>query len=371
MDTDCIACKLGSSSTSIAPFRSTPDRARSDAGGSNPSSRRARSGSAHAEPPVKKARNDNPPPEPVPSGKWFTSTFNVKPLTHVDEGSGEASGDNSALKPPVTASSSATSVPKSAEWMQARITNLENALDASIAARNLAMSEQAVAVMAQQTEREARRQALAQKSAAEAAQSRAEVEQSRLLEELDKLRQQSSSKDSEELRNRLLGIEERMAEAHTALKESEGKYEGRIKQLEQDLEESQDQSHKLRIRNSQLEESRADTNAPQLKEAQEEVERLKAELATSQGQLQVAEQSFESLQRKYSKERRKHEVTKEKLGIYKKRYRDESLMSEQLRGSVPSALTALEELKAVACAMGLPSLDNLDSTRELKVEGQP
>ncbi|KAF8610715.1 hypothetical protein BDV93DRAFT_517808 [Ceratobasidium sp. AG-I] len=344
--------KVGSSSTSTAPSRSTPDRARSDVNNSNPGSRRARSSSAHAEPPLKKARKDAPPPAPLPSG------FN------------EASGSKLPQKPPVPTSSSATSVPRSAEWMQARIAKLENDLDASIAARNLAMSEQAVAVVAQQTEREARRQALAQKSAAEATLSRAEVEQSRLLAELDKSRQQTSSKDLESLRNQLVGVEEQMAIVQTALKQSEGKYEGRIKELEQELEESQDQSHKLRIRNSQLQESRGDADAPQLKEAQEEVERLKAELAASQEQHQSAERSFESLQRKYSKERRKHESTKEKLGLYKKRFREESLMSEQLRGSVPSALTALEGLKAVACAMGLPSLDSLGPARELKTEGE-
>lgn len=276
------------------------------------------------------------------------------------KGYGEASGSKAAPKP-VPASGPATPVPRSVEWMQARIAKLENDLDASIAARNLAMSEQAVAVVAQQTEREARRQALAEKSAAEAALSRAEVEQSRLLGELDKSRQPSSSKDLQDLRNQLLGVEGRMAEAQAALKESEGKHEGRIKQLEQELEESQDQAHKLRIQNSQLEEPRDDE--PQLMEARDEVERLNVELASTV-------QSLESLQRKYSKERRKHEATKEKLGIYKRRYQEESMMSEQLRGSVPSALTALEGLKAVAYAMGLPSLDNLDAAQELKTEGE-
>ncbi|CAE6420115.1 hypothetical protein ACGC1H_004859 [Rhizoctonia solani] len=268
-------------------------------------------------------------------------------------------GNNPSRTSLVTPNSTSTSksarapsaVPESPEWMRARIMQLESDLELASAARDLAVSEQRVAVIAHQAEQQARREAMAQKSAAEAAQSRAEAEQMRLRSELENAIPPNSipSREGENLEP------QRSAENADV--------------LERDLEETRNREHKLQLRRSHLESEleseleKASLGATPLDKANAEIDRLKSELALAQEQLGSTQRSLESLERKYSSTRRKYEISKEKLGTYKNRLENERSIVRKLQETLtPAAYKSLgathETLGEFLSAMGLPPVDD-------------
>ncbi|KAJ1310479.1 hypothetical protein OPQ81_007212 [Rhizoctonia solani] len=226
-----------------------------------------------------------------------------------------------------------SAVPESAEWMRAQIIQLESDLESARAARDLAVSEQHVVRIAHQAQQQARREAMVQKSAAEAAQSRAEAEQMRLESELKSIVSKKSRLSREEDSSDPLGSVE-----HT-------------KVLERDLEEMRHRQRKDQLRMSKLE--------SELEQAKAEIDRLKSDLASAQERQDSTQQSLESLQRKYSSTSRKYESSKERLGIYKSRLENERSIVKKLQETLtPAAYKSLgathETLGAFLSAMGLP-----------------
>lgn len=319
-----------------------------------PSSRRPPPSSTDDRPPPKRPRNDPPPPEPTPSG------------------SRASSNDGSALHRATRVKFSRTpsATPESTEWMRGRIAQLETELEAARAARDMAISEQNVALVAHEAEKQARREALAQKSAAEAAQARVEAEQARLLAGLGNAQ---PSKVVETLRIQLAAVEEKLKEAQDSLAEST-KADERIKALEAQLEEAQDQSHKLQIQKSELklllEEARSEAAQP---DKSAEVERLEAELGSAQEKLESTQKSLEAMQRKYSMKQGKYEATREKLGRYKARLQSENAIIKKLQETLtPAAYNSLgathQTLGAFLSAMGLPPIGDQEPKEEPKDE---
>ncbi|CAE6487964.1 unnamed protein product [Rhizoctonia solani] len=240
-----------------------------------------------------------------------------------------------------------SAVPESPQWMRARIMQLESDLESARATRDLAVSEQRVAVIAHRAEQQARREAMAQKSAAEAAQSRAEAEQMRLRSELEKAIPQNSTPSREEDNPEPQGSEE-VADV-----------------LERDLEETRDREHKLQLRKSHLESEleKANLGAITLEQANAEIDRLKSDLVLAQEQLGSTQRSLESLERKYSSTRRKYENSKEKLGTYKSRLENERSIVKRLQETLtPAAYKSLgathETLGEFLSAMGLPPVND-------------
>ncbi|KAG8742660.1 hypothetical protein FRC10_001143 [Ceratobasidium sp. 414] len=329
-----------SASVASPSSRLTPDLPRSQSQSPFPRSRRNYPEPSQAEPPMKKPRRASPCADPIASG------------------SNQASSSKHALDPTPTKSYAGSPIPPSTEWMQARIEQLEAQLGASNAARDVAVSEQAIMLRSYEAEQEARLEALAQKSAAEAAVSRANAEQARLLEELNKQRQESPEK----LRSQLKNVEAMLLEVRNS---TEGR-EALLKRREFELEEAQDDAHKLRIKLAQIEQ---DGPAPDalLQEARDEAEGLGKQLEEVQEELEGTRTALEKARMKYSSEKGKHKATKEKLAECKARLKSNSTMSEQLRNSAPAAL---EGLKAVISAMGLPPLRDLDQALTPKTESE-
>jgi DNA repair exonuclease SbcCD ATPase subunit len=339
--------------------RLPPERPRTERQSPTLRSRRDHSDHSQGEPPAKRPRKASPYAEPTPSGTFYIHLPIFHP-TNPQLGSNQASSSKHASNSEPAASHTTSPVPASTEWMRARIERLESELSASNASRDLAISEQAIAVISHQTERQARREALSQKSTVEAALSRAEAEQARLLAELEKPQQRGAPEEMDRLRGQLEAVEAKLSE----IGQSAGEREARIKKLELELEETQDEAHKLRIQKAQLEQSETEPG-PLLQETREEVERLTTELAEAQEQLECTHQALEKAHLKYSNERSKHKVTKEKLADYKTRFQDNSTISEQLRDTAPAAF---ETLKAVMCAMGLPPIQDQDQVLTPKTE---
>ncbi|CUA72204.1 hypothetical protein RSOLAG22IIIB_00867 [Rhizoctonia solani] len=268
---------------------------------------------------------------------------------------GESAGTNENNSPPVASSSSKyvrtpSTVPESTEWMNARIMQLESELESARAARDLAISEQRVAVIAHQAEQQARREAMAEKSAAEAAQSRAEAEQMRLRSELENLTSQKSMPPAEGDNLALLG--------------SDGHAE-----VLGDLKKAGDQEHKIQLRRSHLESEleKAKSGATPLDKANTEIDRLKSDLVLAREQLDSTQRSLESLERKYSSTRRKYENSKEKLGTYKNRLENERTIVKKLQETLtPAAYKSLgathETLGEFLSAMGLPPVRDEGNT---------
>ncbi|KAG8702628.1 hypothetical protein FRC09_004643 [Ceratobasidium sp. 395] len=305
-------------------------------------SRRTDAEPSKDEPPVKRQRKDSPRAESIASGSNQAGSSSKHPL-----------------EPTPAKSNTRSSIPPSTEWMQARIEQLEAQLSASNTARDLAVSEQTITAQSLQTEQEARREALTQKSVAEAAVSRAEAEQARLLEELTKQQQQQEA--PEKLRGQLEAVEALVLNARAAAEEREAL----LKQRELELEEAWDGAHKLKIKISEIEQNGASSSL--LQEARNEADDLKTQLEQTRTELETAQQSLERNRLKYSNEKSKHKATKEKLSGYKARLQANSTISEQLRGSAPAAL---ESLKAVISAIGLPPLQDFDHAFTPKSESE-
>ncbi|KAG8755318.1 hypothetical protein FRC11_006135 [Ceratobasidium sp. 423] len=237
-------------------------------------------------------------------------------------------------------------VPESTGWMRARIIQLEADLELTKAAHDLAVSEQRMVVIAHQAEQQARREAMAQKSAAEAAQSRAEVEQGRLRSELENIISQKSTQSNK------YSSEPPCSEGH-------------VKMLERALEETRDREYKLQLRSSHLESEleKAKLGTTQPDNASAEVDQLKSDLASAREQLDSTQRALESLDRKYSSTRRKYGNCKEKLGAYKTRLENERSIVKKLQETLtPAAYESLgathETLGAFLSAMGLPPMDD-------------
>ncbi|CAE6439575.1 unnamed protein product [Rhizoctonia solani] len=239
-----------------------------------------------------------------------------------------------------------STVPESVEWMRARIIQLESELESARAAQDMAESEQRVAVIAHQAEQQARREAMAQKSAAEAAKSRAEVEQMRLKSELEGIISQKSTLPREQD-----GPEHPRSGEHA-------------KVTERELEDAREREQKLRLQKSHLESEleKANSGRTQPDEAKAEIDQLKSDLASAREELGATQRSLESLERKYSSTRRKYENCKEKLGTYKTRLENERTIVKKLQETLtPAAYKSLgathETLGAFLSAMGLPPIN--------------
>lgn len=257
-----------------------------------------------------------------------------------------------------------SATPESTEWMRSRIAHLESELEFTKAARDMAVSEQNVVLIAHEAEKQARREALTQKSAAEAAQSRAEAEKARLLAELEN---PQPSKDVEHLRVQLVGVEADLQDSLTkSTKASE-----RIKALEAELEDAMDRAHKLQIQKSDMERElkEARSSAAQLDESAKMIEKLKAELGSAEEKLESTQRSLETMQRKCSTRRQKHEATRVKLGTYKEQLESQRAIVKTLRETLtPAAYKTLgathQTLGAFLSAMGLPPMDDQEPKEE-------
>ncbi|CAE6537751.1 unnamed protein product [Rhizoctonia solani] len=269
-----------------------------------------------------------------------------------------------------TPNSSRTSsdTPESPEWMRRQISRLEAELDTARAACDLAISEQDVIRKAYQAEQNARREATAQKSAAEAAVSRKEVEQGRLRAELEAALFQKSAlmDDVELLHGRLTATEERLKIVQSSSNES-ARSDERFSSLKLELEEAQDRAHKLQLQKSRLEAQQGiksettelDDARAKIKQLKSEVKRFKSDFASIQGRLESTQKSLETKERKCSSTRRRYESTKVKLGIYKARLENEQILMQKLKDTLtPEAYRSLgathETLGAFLSAIGLP-----------------
>ncbi|KEP46131.1 hypothetical protein V565_217120 [Rhizoctonia solani 123E] len=281
-----------------------------------------------------------------------------------------SSYDTTAINKHVaTSGSSPTSsvVPESPDWMRTRIAQLETELYVAKAARDMAISEQDVIRKAHQAEQIARREAMSQKSAAEAALSRGEVEQNRLRTELDAAVSQKSdlSNDLENLCGQFAVLEEDLKLVRLSLDMADKSNE-RVKSLQLELEEAQDRAQKLQLQQFHTEERKVTFDISELEDAKTKikqlksrVKQLKSDLAATQKQLDSTQQSLESKERKCSSTRRRYKSTKEKLGTYKTQLENERTLLQKLRTMLtPAAYESLgathETLGAFLSAMGLP-----------------
>ncbi|CAE7077727.1 unnamed protein product [Rhizoctonia solani] len=240
--------------------------------------------------------------------------------------------------------------PQTPEWMRGRIAQLEAELDSAKAARDMATSEQEVIATANQAERAARREAMAQKSAAESSLSRKEVEQDRLRAELEFVTSQQSAllRDVEILRGQLATAENRLNLAQSSSDEF-AKSSDRIKALETELGEVQDRAHKLQLYKSRMEEQNTNSDNTgvddmrgKIKILKSEIKQMKSDLASAHEQLESTQRALDSRMRKCSSTRAKYESTKAKLGVYKARLENERIIMEKLKETLtPAAYKSL------------------------------
>ncbi|KAL5635263.1 hypothetical protein ACGC1H_003080 [Rhizoctonia solani] len=283
---------------------------------------------------------------------------------------GGSSYDTTAINKQVPTSGSSptpSAVPESPHWMRTRIAQLEAELYVAKAARDMAVSEQDVIQKAHQAEQVARREAMSQKSAAEAALSRREVEQSWLRTELDAAICQKSnlSNDLENLRGQFAVLEEDLKLARSSL-DMATKSNERVESLQLELEEAQDRAQKLQLQQSHTEQGEAKFDITKLEDAKTKikqlksrVKQLKSNLAVTQEQLDSTQQSLESKEQKCLLTRRRYKTTKAKLGAYKTWLGNERALLQKLRTTLtPAAYKSLgathETLGAFLSAMGLP-----------------
>ncbi|CAE6537743.1 unnamed protein product [Rhizoctonia solani] len=259
-----------------------------------------------------------------------------------------------------------SAIPESPDWMRARIIELEAELDTAKAARDMAASEQEVIRKAHQAEQRARREAMAQKSAAEAALSRKAIEHDRLRSDLETTSVQKSALSNElsSLRGELaaaryeLGLMRSSSDQSTSCGEQ-------IKAQEMELEEARDQVHKLRLQNSRLGQHKTypnttepeDTSA-KIKDLKSEVKQLKYDLTNTQEQLDSTQQSLESMEQKYSSARGKYKSAKTDLKAYKTQLEKEQTLMNKLKDKLtPAVYQSLgvthETLGVFLSAMGL------------------
>lgn len=272
--------------------------------------------------------------------------------------------------------------PESPEWMCARIAQLEAELDNAKAVRDMVVSEQDIIRAAHKAEQSARREAMSQKSAAEAALSRNEVEQERLRSDLGIALSHKSalSNDVDSLREQLATTDEKLKLAQSLLGEFTNSSE-RVKTLESELEEARDQVHKLELQKSQLEQHGTIPASPEpnsqrlkIKELKSLVKQLKSDLASTEEQLTSTQKSLDSTERKYSSARRRYESAKAKVGTYKARLENEQTLVKKLKDTLtPEAYQSLgathETLGAFLSAMGLPPASE-DGSNQPKEESE-
>ncbi|CAE6492867.1 unnamed protein product [Rhizoctonia solani] len=249
-----------------------------------------------------------------------------------------------------------SAIPDSTEWMRARIAHLEAELGAARAARDMSISEQDVLRVAYEAEQRARREAMSQKSAAQAALSQAEVEQDRL--------------------RAALGAKLSIERAQSI--DTEGLYG-----TDYDVKPSQPQSEETqgRVHNTHLEEfhteerqkMQSDTN--ELDEAKitirrlhSDFQKLKFELASTQGQLESTQCSLDSVTRKHSSTLEEYKGAKEELETYKLKLENEQMLMKKLKDKlIPEVHKSLgatnETLKAFLSTMEQPPASKADSSK--------
>ncbi|CUA67886.1 hypothetical protein RSOLAG22IIIB_13554 [Rhizoctonia solani] len=270
-----------------------------------------------------------------------------------------------------------SAMPESSDWMRARITQLETELDSMRVTRDMSALEKGLLQAARQAEQHALREAVSQKSAADAVLSRQEVEQGWLRSELEtaSARESALSNDVNVLRGQLTISEGKLLLAQLSVKQLVNLSE-RIKALEMELEKAQSRSQKLQLQNSRLEQQIANPDTTELdgtkakaQQLEDTVKRLESDLTASHEQLESAKKSLESMQRslesvqeKYSSTRGQYESAKAKLGMYKSRLENEQTIVQQLKDTfTPEVYRSLgatyETLGAFLSITGLPPID--------------
>ncbi|KEP49750.1 hypothetical protein V565_093810 [Rhizoctonia solani 123E] len=294
----------------------------------------ARPGSENIEPPAKRLKVECP--SVASSGSNADSSVaNIVTSDHHEPGPSQTASGTSA----------------SPEWTIRRIAQLEAELHTMRAERDMAISEQDVARMANQAEQSARRQAMTEKSTAEAALSRGQVEQSRLRAELETALAQKASV-GERITNSVIP---KLAQSPNGSERSAE----RIRGLEQELEETEDRAHKLHLRILHMEEQQK-PGTIKLDNAKAKIKRLKSELNSTQEQLDSAQKLLESKEHKY---RQRYKSTKEKLRACEARLNDEQMLMERLKDTLtPEAYQSLGHMHK--------TLGAFLSTMELPAEGE-
>ncbi|KDN35915.1 hypothetical protein RSAG8_11223, partial [Rhizoctonia solani AG-8 WAC10335] len=228
-----------------------------------------------------------------------------------------------------------SAIPDSTEWLRARITQLEAELSAARAARDMSISEQDVLRAAHEAEQRARREAMLQKSAAEAALSQAEVEQGRLRAALEVALSVDSAQPN--------GMEALYGLGATA---DGGHSEA--------LDRVQESHQQMNLDPTALGDPQATTQR-----LKSEVEQLKSDLAATQERLGSTQRSLESMKQIHSSALEQHESTKGELETYKLRLEDEQTLMKNLKDKlIPEVYKSLgathETLGAFLSAMGEP-----------------
>ncbi|CAE6455886.1 unnamed protein product [Rhizoctonia solani] len=260
-----------------------------------------------------------------------------------------------------------SAIPDSTEWMRARIAHLEAELGAARAARDMSISEQDVLRVAYEAEQRARREAMSQKSAAQVALSQAEVEQDRLRAALGaKLSiERAQSIDTEGLYGTDYDV-----------KPSQPQTDYDVKPSQPQSEETQGRVHNTHLEEFHTEERQkmqSDTN--ELDEAKitirrlhSDFQKLKFELASTQGQLESTQCSLDSVTRKHSSTLEEYKGAKEELETYKLKLENEQMLMKKLKDKlIPEVHKSLgatnETLKAFLSTMEQPPASKADSSK--------
>ncbi|KAG8721166.1 hypothetical protein FRC11_002969, partial [Ceratobasidium sp. 423] len=203
-------------------------------------------------------------------------------------------------------------------------------------------------------ERNARREAMRQKSAAEGALSRKDTEQNQLRSTLEAALSQKStlSNNNNTLRSQLAEVEERLKMAQS--RPNELSY--RVIVLELDLEEARDQIQKLQVQKVLLEEqqkvnsdttglddanARMDKFVSQFKQLESDLASTQRRLQNTQTSLESTQTSLESMEEKFSSTHKKYEKAKEKMRKYKEQLRNEKITQDLKDALTPKAQRSL------------------------------
>ncbi|CAE6472448.1 unnamed protein product [Rhizoctonia solani] len=262
-----------------------------------------------------------------------------------------ATGENT---PRSKAPDTPSPAPESYEWMCARITQLEAELDSTRAARDMAISDHDIIRLAHQAERNARREAMTEKSSAERALSRKETEQDRLRSALEAALSQKSAllDNNDTLRRQLTEAEESLKMAQLRPEE----LGCRVVALKMELEEARDQIQKLQLQKALLEEQqkdKSDTTAlddakarmdkftSRFKQLESDLVSTQMQLRNTQTSLESTRMSLESMEEKFSSAHKKYQKAKEKTRAYKERLQNEKFTQGLKEALTPKAQRSL------------------------------
>ncbi|KAH7342159.1 hypothetical protein B0J17DRAFT_715306 [Rhizoctonia solani] len=280
--------------------------------------------------PTPSSLEDGPPRKRSRAGDW-----GITP-------DGSATADNYAS----TSKSSQTpsAIPDSAEWMRARIAQLEAELGAAQAARDMSISEQDVLRVAYEAEQRARREAMSQKSAAQAALSQAEIEQ-------DRLRAALGAKSSFE---------------RAQSNDTEGLYgaDDDVKPLQRQSEEVDRRAQNFPLQELYTQERRKtqsgvneldEANAT-IRQLHSDVQKLTFNLASTQERLESTQRSLKLMEQRRSSTLEEYEISKARLETYKSKLENEQMLMQKLKEKlIPGVYESLgathETLKVFLSAM--------------------